>query len=36
LDYASAFVAKEFKGIVGTSASSLRIIVPERFGEIFN
>ncbi|CAD8154884.1 unnamed protein product [Paramecium pentaurelia] len=36
LDYASAFLAKEFQGIVGTNQSTLRIIMPERFGEIFN
>lgn len=37
LDYAASFNTKDFiGGIVGISGSTLRIIAPERYGELFN
>jgi splicing factor 3B subunit 3 len=37
LDYAASFNTKEFVGgIVGISGITLRIIAPQRYGELFN
>lgn len=37
LEYAASFNSQDcFGGIVGISGNSLRIIMPDRFGEVFN
>ena len=37
LDYAASFNTKDFVGgIVGISGNTLRIVAPERYGELFN
>lgn len=36
LDHAAAFISQNCQGLVATNANSLRIIMPEKFGELFN